>query len=364
MEIDAAVLRANIAALDAALSPRTSIIFVVKANAYGHGLAPVARCAWDSGVRWFAVAHLDEALALRALLPRAEILLLSALDPSRAGEARACNAVAVVVSRRHALALARAAGPAGLRCHAKIDTGMGRLGLPWQAAAEDVAEMSREGALRVEGLCTHFASADVPDRGFTEVQAERFAGVVSASRARGVPVNFRHVSNSGGILANPAWDMEGVRPGIMLYGYGHGPPGSGRKIDCRPFLQWKTRVVLVKDVPAGFRVSYGSTCVTQQPTALATIEAGYADGVPRQLSNRGAFLAAGRRCPLAGRVTMNLTILDVGQHGDVREGDEVVMLGTQAGASLGADELAAWADTIPHEILTGIRTADRRAPAA
>ena len=175
-----------------------------------------------------------------------------------------------------------------------------------------------------------------------------------ACAANGLRVSYRHIANSAAFLAHPEWDLTAVRCGIIAYGYG--ARYEGARAPTKPFMQWKTRVIQVRHVPAGFPVSYLSTHVTQAPTVLATINVGYADGFARQLSNRGMVLLNGRRVPVVGRVTMNFTVLDAGSDSQVREGDEVVLMGEQGGESLWADELARWCKTIPYEILTSIRS--------
>lgn len=363
VELDLKILSGNIARLRAALPAATQIIFVVKADAYGHGVTPVARCAWESGVRWFAVAHVADALSLRRLLPEATIVLTSAAPPHEAATCAAARLKVPLVDRTHAEALAREAARAGCRldCHAKIDTGMGRLGFLWDTAVANLTQIATLPALQLEGICTHFASSDDPNRTFLETQVERFLTVLQGCEANGLHLPFRHASNSGAIVSDPRLDLSAVRPGILLYGYGtheHSPGWIGRQgrfIRAEPFLTWKTRVLQVKHVPAGFAVSYDSTHVTKKPTCIATLDAGYSDGYSRRLSNCGQVLIHGRRCPVAGRVTMNLIAVDAGTDSTVKPGDEAVLLGRQGSEAIWADELAQWCDTIPYEILTSIR---------
>jgi len=368
IELDLGILRDNLSRLREALRPETHVIFVVKANAYGHGMIPVARCAWDSGVRWFAVAYLSEAAALREALPEAQILIMCGLDPAETAGAIEAKAVPFVVSEQHGRALARAASGIGktLDVHVKVDTGMGRLGILWEEAAAAAGRLAQEPGLAVRGICTHFASAGTP---FAAMQAERFERVVEECRRIGLTELFRHMSNSGGIAVNPGWDLDGVRTGLLLYGYregrgtrveGRGFAGHVREIPTRPVLQWKTRVVQVKRVPAGWPISYDSTWTAPRETNIGVVQAGYCDGYSRLLSNRGAVLIRGRRYPVVGRVTMNLTMTDLGAETDVAEGDEAVLLGTQGEEAIRADEMAGWRDTIPYEVLTDIRTSDRR----
>ena len=369
-ELDLDALAGNIRRLRGALPDTTAIVFVVKSNAYGHGLAEVALRAHREGVRRFAVAHLFEAEELRRLLPRDEILVVGALQPADAAAAAALDVVPVVVSESHARRLVEACRSARvrLRCHLKIDTGMGRLGVPWEQAAAIAERLHRKPELACEGLCSHFASADESDRTFADTQARRFRSVLRDCEQRGIPAGFRHIANSGGLQCEAQWDFDGVRPGILLYGYEQRPPAApgdtapdeARSIPTTPCLQWRTRVLQVKPVPAGFPVSYGSTYTAPRPTCIATIDAGYADGVSRLLSNRGAVLIRGQRHPIAGRVTMNLVTVDVGPDSRVEDGDRVTLLGRDGDAAIWADEIAQWAQTISYEVLTSIRTADRR----
>jgi len=240
-----------------------------------------------------------------------------------------------------------------------VDTGMGRLGMTWDSAPQSLAELAGIAGIEVNGICSHFASSDSPDRARADEQAERFAEVLRRCADTGLSYRIRHISNSGGILLDNNWDYDAVRAGIHLYGYTPRRRGARAKsrepVLTSPILQWKTRVAQVRRVPAGFSVSYDGTHVTSRPTTLAVISAGYSDGYPRLLSNRASVLIGGRRCPVAGRVTMNLTVVDAGPDADVREGEEAVLLGQQGQESVWADELARMAETIPYEILTGIR---------
>jgi alanine racemase len=374
IELDLDILRANIVNLRAALSHSTAIISVVKADAYGHGMIPVARCTWDCGVRWFAVVHLDEALALRTLLPDANILILGVTGPEQAEELLRANLTPVLVSEAQAVALAAAAAARGeeLTCHVKVDTGMGRLGFRWEEAVVALPRLAAVPGLRMRGICTHFASANRDGMDFVVEQANRFHQVVKACEAARLTGLFRHAANSGAIMSGPSWDLDGVRPGILLYGYGpkiepDPPPGPvatagapRSRVETRPFLQWKTRIAQIRNVPAGFPVSYDSTYVTREETRIATLCVGYADGYSRLLGNRGAVLVRGRRCPVVGRVTMNLTTVDLGPTGEAIEGDEVVLVGRQGQAAVWADEVASWRQTIAYEVLTNIRTTDIR----
>lgn len=377
VELDLQTLAGNLQALRKVLGSRTEIIFVVKADAYSHGLAEVATCAWAEGVRWFAVAHLSEAVALRRILAGARILVVGALPPADACSAAALGAVPILASREHSerLAAHAAAGGCSLTCHAKIDTGMGRLGIPWESAAQILCGLAGRTGLNITGICTHFSCADDADPGRTRRQVERFRHVCDACEKEGLRFEFRHVSNSGGIVHGCDWSCDGVRPGILLYGYNACVPGgceedpesenggaavmNGTPL-TRPFLSWKTRLVLVKRVPPGFAVSYGATYVTERETCIGTLDVGYSDGYSRAFSNKAQVLVRGRRCPVVGRVTMNLTMIDLGPESDAREGDVVTLLGQDGEEAIWADEIAQWSGTIPYEVLTNIRVPERR----
>jgi alanine racemase len=251
------------------------------------------------------------------------------------------------------LAAAARARNARLPVHLKIDTGMHRLGIPWEQAVAVKERLGRERGLNVQGVCSHFATVQPADPGPASTQYERFAAIFDSSE--GI---FRHVSSSRASLFHPEWDLDGVRTGIALYGYG--TRERGMRVKTRPILQWKTTVAQVKPVPAGAAVGYYGTYTTPAPTSLAVLAVGYADGYLRTLSNRGVVLIRGRKHRVVGRVSMNWLTVDVGPESDVREGDEVVLVGEQGDESIWADKLAAQCRTIAYEILTGINPAIER----
>ena len=355
IELDLNRLSSNIEKLRTAIGPSTEIMFVVKANAYGHSVVPVAQCAWSSGVRWYVVAHVCEAVELRKVLPEASILVVGAINPAHAKECVEGRFVPVITSLKHGREIASALSDSSgtLECHAKIDTGMGRLGIAWEEAGSVLAALASESKLAVKGICTHFASSVEESRSFFDAQCERFEQVLAAAAAAGIQFEFKHASNSGAISLAPDVDMDGVRPGIMLYGYG--AMKSARDLQMEPVLQWKTRVVQVKSVPADFPVSYDSTYVTKSETCLVTVDVGYSDGYPRSLSNCGHVLIGGKRMPVVGNVTMNLLIVDAGNDVSVEEGDEVVLIGKQGDEELWADEVASASGILYYDLLTGIR---------
>jgi alanine racemase len=316
---------------------------------------------------------MDEAVELRRMFPTAKIVLMGVMNPSDGNVAVRENIMPVLVSEDHATAIVerlQGCGPGKIgkncrfppiQCHIKVDTGMGRLGFLWEKAPERILRVSRHGALLIHGICTHLASPVRGRKSCADEQCRRFQYVVDECARRGLEIPFRHMANSGGMQSNASWDWNGVRVGIMMYGYGHLPargralPGS-RPVATRPVLQWKSRVLQVRDVPKGFRVSYDGTYITPRRTRLAAVDVGYADGYSRALSDCGIMLVGGRRCPVRGRVTMNVVMVDIGRDLLTKPGDEVVLIGQQNDATIWADELARLAGTIPYEILTSIRT--------
>jgi alanine racemase len=354
-EISISKLRANILSLRSSIASTTEIIYVVKANAYGHGVKQIVEAAWTAGVRWYALAHVSEAVEVRAILPDAKILIIGPVGPAEACECAEHRLVPVIAGLEHAMELSRKAAEMGtvIECHAKIDTGMGRLGIRWEEAARVLKEISGMSGIERTGICTHFASSDGESRAFFDEQRLRFGQLIEELQSMGIEPGFTHVSNSGAVLLEPDADWDAVRPGLMLYGYG--PERRNRNVRIEPVLQWKARVSQVRSIPAGCPVSYNSTYLTREATSIAVLDVGYADGYPRALSNRGKVLIRGRRMPVVGNVTMSLIMVDAGAGPDVAAGDEAVLIGQQGSESIWADELAGLAGTITYEILTGIK---------
>jgi alanine racemase len=358
VELDAATMLDNLRALRAALPAGADLMLVVKADAYGHGASEIARRAAAANVRRFAVAHAQEARGVRAAAPEADILVLGAVTPEEVPLLAAERVAVAVVDYPHGRALAEAARHAGSRllAHLKVDSGMGRLGFHWENAVDEAAPLFQERGLDIVGVFTHFARVengeDDPD---ARRQMARFVPVADALDARAGRRLFRHAANSRAWMFHPEWGFDAVRPGLAFYGYD--TETAGGRFRTRPILQWKTRVIQVRRVPAGFSVGYDGTYVTPAPTTMAVLGAGYADGYPRALSGRGTVLIGGRRCSVLGRVSMNWIAADAGPDASVRVGEEAVLIGRQGGAEIWADDLASGADTIPYEILVGIHPA-------
>ncbi len=354
VEIDLERLRENVRNVRAALTEGTSLIFVVKACGYGHGVVPLVTAAAREGVDWFSVAYLHEALEVRDAVPESDILVLGVVEPDDVPVLLEKRITPIVVSAEHGRSLARVAAGLNrrLRVHVKVDTGMGRLGIPVSSFAGAAGLLAAENGLEISGICSHFSMVEPDHPEAAEKQVRHFrkaADIVESLIGRSV---MKHISSSRACLYMPQWDFDAVRLGIVMYGYG--ASGTEGRFKTRPILQWKTSVMQVRNVPSGFSVSYYGTYVTETDTSIAIISLGYADGYLRTLSNRGYVLIRGQRYPVVGRVTMNWICIDLGANSDVERGDEVVMIGEQGGEMVWASELARYCRTIPYEIITGI----------
>lgn len=334
---------------------------VLKANAYGHGLVPVAKRLLADGAESLGVAILEEGVALRQAGVNAPILVMGGILHDQIGAYLKHNLTLTVTSLEDLLSVDNAARQSGVeaKVHIKIDTGMGRLGVLYQEA-EKVLEASLHCQnLKVEGIFSHFATAEAADQTFARLQLERFRQVLTFYENRGLPYPIRHMANSGAILQLPEAYFDLVRPGIMLYGV-YPSKETRRTVSIRPALTWKTKVVHSKVIPANYPVSYGSTWQSDHPVRILTLPVGYGDGYFRSLSNRGQVIVRGKKAPIVGRVCMDQFMVNLeGEKADV--GEEVILLGESEGECLSADDLAELAGTIPYEILTNINARVPRA---
>lgn len=331
---------------------------VVKADAYGHGLASIAAHLMRCGTDLFGVANLAEAHVIRSVGRGWPILMLGACLPDEVPRAIR-DGIMLTVS--DALELQHIAGEAerlgrAARVHLKVDTGMGRLGARPEEALKLAIAVAQSDALRLEAVYTHFAAAE-EDAAFTRKQMDRFRATLAGLREAGIPLPLVHACNSGGLLHQPdAW-FGLVRPGLLVYGIV--PPGRRRvptsiRRSLQPALSLHARVSLVRTVNRGATISYGHTFTAPRSLRLATVSAGYGDGYPRAASGLAQVLVQGQRCPVIGRVTMDQIVVDVSAVPAVAPGDAVALLGSQDNETITAVQLADWCGTIPWEILTGI----------
>jgi len=364
-EIDLGALRHNVRTVRRMVGDETRILATVKADAYGHGYERISRTLVDEGVDFLGVANVVEALQVRATLNHEQhcvrIMTLGANLPDEIDAVIANGFVPLVCSWDEAVAYSTKAAEAGvtLDVHVKIDTGMGRIGLWHEGCVDQVAAIARLPHLRLEGIATHFPSADEEDQAFSYEQLDAFNRIVAGLEAIGVEVPLRHAANSSAIAHLPESVFNMVRPGLVLYGHSASPHlAAEHPLGVRPVLALKTRVIFVKDVGPGRTISYGRTFTTEGPMRVATLGIGYGDGYSRELSNRSEVLVRGRRAHILGTVTMDQTIVDVTAIPDVRVGDEAVVIGRQDGPS-GSDEitvaeLATLMGTIPYIVTCSI----------
>jgi alanine racemase len=354
-EINLAAFRHNWQTLRDILPSETSVMAVVKANAYGHGLIALSLAAAERGAAYLGVSSLEEGLALREARIATPILILGSLFPFDNFPLLFDHRLTPTVA---SLAMAEALSKVAARrkdtiaVHLEIDTGMGRTGVMSATALDLLAAVTRLPGLKLEGLYTHLASADA-DPEFTLQQVTIFRAVVKRAAAEKIRPRWIHWSNTAALFCDPACQPNLVRPGLSLYGvapYARLPLADR----LQPVLVWKTRVIFLKTIPVGATVSYGRTWTAHRVSRIATLSVGYADGLQRALSNRGEVLIRGRRAPILGRVTMDMTMVDVTDLPECVVGDEAVLIGSQGEAAISALELAAWAQTNPYEILCGI----------
>ena len=356
-DIDLDAIASNVEAIRA--RAKADVIAVVKADAYGHGAQAVAETCFEAGAVMVAVAEVEEGLALREGGVNGPILVfLGATDSSEVAHAVAQDLLMVVwdVERARAISEAASVLRRTARVHFKVDTGLTRLGAPMKEAATRYRAIASLPHIEIDGIFTHFATADDPDPSNDRVQFERFREVLSTIGDR---PRLVHAAASAGVAAfGPLEGMTAVRTGLSVYGL-HAAPHLASALMLRPALSWRSRIHRMASVPAGTGVSYGHEYRLPRDGRIATVPVGYGDGLPRIAGKRGAVLLRGRRVGFAGRICMDLIMLDVTDIPDAREGDEIVLVGAQAGAKQTAEDLAEACGTINYEVVTGIR---RRVP--
>ena len=354
IEIDLSAIQHNLRQVRRLVGPRTQILAVVKANAYGHGLAPVAEALVGSKTDLLGVASVLEGVALRQHGLNSKILVLGQLLPEEAPLVVRHQLTQAVGDFNAASALNRAAGQqkktAGI--HLKIDTGMGRYGVWHEEVLSLVRRLVQLPGLRIEGTFTHLATAG-QDSEAAQEQMLRFSQVLARLHRGKLPAGLRHVANSVGLLKFPAARQDLVRTGLLLYGCSP-IKGGNLPLRLKAALTLKSRIRFLKAIPAGQSVSYGATFRANRPTKVATIPVGYAHGYTRALSNRAELLVRGVKAPVIGKITMEDLMCDVTDIPGVQVGDEVVLIGRQGSRRITAEELAAHARTIPYEILAGL----------
>ena len=350
-EIDLSALRHNAHALQALLPERCALMAVLKADAYGHGAPASAWCLWRAGVRDFAVACLSEGIALRKAGVRGVILILGYTPPELVPQLRRWRLTQAVADEAHGHALANQGLP--LRVHLALDTGMHRLGIP----AENIAALTRLYArreLRIEGVFSHLCVSDNPElERYTTGQLDRFSAAVDRLRRQGLDPGKLHIQSSYGLLNLPPQPCAYVRAGIVLYGVSSGGVLPRQWPELRPVLSLRARVACVRTLRPGDRAGYGLAFQAERETRLAVLTIGYADGLPRALSQQGGrVLLRGVSCPMAGRMCMDQLLVDVTGVPEIQAGDVATLIGRDGNQEIPAEEVAERCGTITNELLS------------
>jgi alanine racemase len=352
VEINIDAIAHNIRAIQRLLQPKTAMMAVIKADAYGHGALQVAHLAQDLGVQYLGVATVLEGVTLRQAGITHPIVILGAAQSRAEIEAIAhWNLEPTLCSTEQAILFSKIL-TAPLSVHLKIDTGMSRLGPLWTEGAAFIEQVQQLPQLVITSIYSHLATADDPDPSFMKEQQTRFDQVIQQANLRDRPAF--HLSNSAGTLFSPAFHYDIVRVGLALYGIYPGPQFRDA-VALRPAMQVRSRIAHIKTVPAGVGVSYGHRFVTSSECKIATLSIGYADGVPRNLSTRMHVLLQGQRVPQIGTITMDQLMIDVTEIPEVQVGDVATLIGQDGGATILAEEWSDLLGTIPYEIVCGFQ---------
>lgn len=354
-EVNLEAIRHNVRQIRRAVSPATFIAAVVKANAYGHGAVKVSWAALAAGANGLGVAIPEEGAELREKGLTVPIWVLGLTLPEQARLLVDYNLVATVSTPEAAKALAEAARRKGRSAELmlKIDTGMSRVGVRPEQALAFLKNLRSDPNLKVRGVFTHLATADAADKTYAYRQLGSFSAALNQIGRAGLALDWISAANSATIIDLSQGHFNLVRPGIILYGLAPSQEMRG-DLNLQPAMQFKTRVVYMKEVPPGTKVGYGSTHITSRKTRLATLPVGYADGYSRHLSNKASVLIGGRRCPVVGRVCMDQIMADLAPKADAKIGDEAVLFGRQGDAEISVTELADLAGTINYELVCAI----------
>lgn len=353
IEVDLDAVCYNYRTVRSIVGDKTKICAVVKADAYGHGVMEIARTLSDEGVDYFAVAILDEAIELRKMGITKPILVLGPMMPGQAPYVLRYDLTQTICSIEMAEELSMEAfrRRKPVKIHIKVDTGMGRIGIGYEDAVAVIGRIQDFPYLETEGIFTHFATADCPQKEYVREQWERFQQVLKDLKLQGVEIPIAHVATSATIIDLPEMKMDMVRPGLMLYGlYPH--PSQKAKVDLKPALTYKARISYLKDITRRSSISYGRKYTAQVGEKIATLPLGYADGIRRMLTNLGEVLIGGKRCPMVGTVCMDHIMVNVTDLDEVSRFDEAVLIGKQGKSEISLDEIAEKLCTIHYEVVS------------
>jgi alanine racemase len=364
-EINLSAIAHNLKTVSRAVKKR-SVIAVVKADAYGHGCIEVSKRLLKEGTSFLAVAYIGEGLLLRDAGITAPIIVL--FDCEDIDHFFDFDLLPVIHDIITASALSRVARKrrATIKVHVKVDTGMGRIGLSGKHIIEDIVKIAGMEGIELTGLMSHFSDADLSDRSYAAVQLKEFNMIRETLCKKLNKKLLSHMANSAAVLNFEDAHLDAVRPGLMLYGYSplsynlETGTKNSKPITLIPAMKVKTKILCIRKLPPDSPISYGRTFVTKRQSKMGVLPLGYADGYNRLFSNNAEVLVRGRRVPVVGRICMDLTMVDLTEIEDVREGDEAVILGKQGNESITAYELARKAQTIPYEILTSLGSHSRK----
>lgn len=350
-EVDLSAIEHNFKQVRRAVGGNVNIMVVVKANAYGHGIVEVSKVLERLGVNYLGVATTDEAIRLREYGVRTPILVLGSILPEEVKVLIENNITITLCNDDLIDAINKAiANGHKAKVHIKIDTGMGRIGVWHEEALNFIKNLAQEKRIVIEGIYTHFSSAGRDDF-FTNYQIEAFEKLLAKLEGFDIRIPLRHAANSIATVDFKRSHLNLVRPGFIIYGM-YPKHTFPKLIKLKPALSLKTKIAYIKDTPPGRSISYGRTYVTQKHTKIATLPIGYADGYARNLSNRAEVLVRGRRAPIVGKVTMDQTMIDIGNIRGAKVGDEVVLIGRQGREEIRTEKLARLAGTIAYEMIS------------
>jgi alanine racemase len=355
VEINRSDFHFNLKKIKEYVARNTKIMVVIKANAYGHGGVVLAKETQRVGVAWIGISSLEEGIQFREAGIKSNILILGNIFPFKNFQVAVAHSLTPTISTMSELAALEdlaAKLNKKINFHLKIDSGMGRIGVVSEASHSILQKIAQISKTNMTGMYTHFAVADT-DTVFTQQQLDIFMNIVKFARINLGLKFIAHAANSATLFRNKRAHLDMVRPGISIYGLTPFKDAE-RFLKLRPVLSWKTKIMFLKKVPPGFCVSYGRTFVTSRASVIATIPVGYADGYNRLLSNKCDVLVHGKRCPVAGRITMDMTMIDVTDVKGVALGDEVILIGVQGEESIKVDELAKIQNTINYEVTCAI----------
>ncbi len=360
--IDLSALAYNLRQIRMLIGQSARIMGVVKSDAYGHGLLPVSQTLEKSRIDCLGVAHLNEAVELRDLGVRLPIAVLCGIrTKEECREVIEKDLIPIIFDLETAKILDQESAKKKKKTaiHLKVDTGMGRLGIAWDEAGAFVREIMSLKNLKLDALLSHLSSADEDSAEITRIQAENFRHAIETARYMGLELPLNSLANSAGIMGHPYTNFEMVRPGIMLYG-GLPNPEFKSKVDLKPVMHFMGRVLQIRNFRDHTPISYGRRYFTNGPRRIAVLSAGYGDGIPRGISNRGMVLVNGKRAPIVGTICMNLTICDITGLRDVKPGDSTLFLGSQGEETITGDDMAKWAGTISYEVFCSIGRGNKR----